>query len=476
MRRSRTTFLLAILISAAVCSSSTRFDDRTLARGRNLAVSQATATTQLVGIVYDRDSRPGERATMRVTDDPKKYEKIPGLGVVVTQCPKCQRDASGHVPLQEMSVNTGDGRQQPANRPFTLLLPQSGGEVHASLMNQGGPTPVAQLDVPIPTGGGATQPFTGGARVAAGDIEAPSDFTTPPVCQDTSFIHGPLSGDGGVTRIMLDGQPTDIIAESPRSVYFDLPTGTPAGQHQLVIQDSSRGASFPVVRMSLTGHVDQPSLLRGQKTNYSVTVDFGELPESFWQRGGGAPPELVNPSMIRQAAPGFRIPQAGEPGVVLLAVGNASRDTVSLRPSQDERVVIALRRQDFQNNRFTTRGEIQSKKSGGFKLDLLAQAFFAPIAGQASEEPNPVIASTPGQKPRPCSELDCDPPSPSQREQNIFLTCMACATCAPSPCECQLWRRKKPQKDEPLGDPEFVSKQGKAGKKEEGYDYFCRCN
>jgi len=68
--------------------------------------------------------------------------------------------------------------------------------------------------------------------------------------------------------------------------------------------------------------------------------------------------------------------------VVLLAINNASRDIVSILPSQDERVVFTLHQQDFQNNQFTTRGEIESKVTGAFTIDLLGQSFFAPIGGQ----------------------------------------------------------------------------------------------
>src|SRR5262249_45734847 len=117
------------------------------------------------------------------------------------------------------------------------------------------------------------------------------------------------------------------------------------------------------------------------KTNYSVTLNFGSLPASVWQNGGPAS-ELMDPSALRTAANGFHVPQTGEPGVVLLAINNVSRETVHIIPSQNERVFFTLHEQDFQNNQFTTRGEVQSRVSGTFTIDLLAQGFFAPIKGQ----------------------------------------------------------------------------------------------
>src|SRR2546430_9272610 len=61
-----------------------------------------------------------------------------------------------------------------------------------------------------------------------------------------------------------------MIRRPPRSTLFPYTTLF----RSLIVQDGARGALFTIVRMGLTGHVDQPSLLRGQKTNYSVTVDF----------------------------------------------------------------------------------------------------------------------------------------------------------------------------------------------------------
>ena len=436
--------------------------------------ASATTTTPLVGVVYDRNSRPGDKVTMSFTENPKRYENISGLGVVVMKG-NVPRDASGQVNLAEVTVNLGDGRQQPANQPLILRLPQTAGNIPIEVSRQA-PTPFAQANLPIPQGGAVS---------AVANTGSPSDFTTAPVCQDTSFIRGPLSGD--VPRIMVDHQPASIIAESPTSVYFDLPPGISAGPHQLVLQDGARSASFPIVRMGISGDIDQSELQRGQKTNYSVTVNLGQLPDSFWRRGGGMSPEIMNPSKIQQAAPGIHIPQAGEPGGVLLVVSNGSPGVVKINE-----VVRVLHQQDFKNNQFTTGGEIQSLRSGGFVLNLLAATLFAPISGREvpggviAGEGRPVLEPTPTPTPRTptiaeeeedkCKNLECNAPSPSTGGNGIpFLTCKACATCAPSPCECQLWRRKN-KKGDPLGDPEFVAKQGKATKKEDDYAYYCSCS
>ncbi len=432
--------------------------------------TQGAATTQLVGVVYDRNSRPDDQTTMSITDDPKRYENIPGLGVVVMNV-NAPRNASGQVNLAEVMVNLGNGRQQPANQPFTLRLPQTGSNIPISLSSQGNPTPLAQSNVPLQSLSQrepiATVPNTG----------SPSDFTTPPVCQNTSFIRGPLSGDANTQRIMVDNQPAAIIAGSTTTIYFDLPAGTSAGSHQLIYQDGSRSASFPIVRMGISGQIDQPSLLRGQKTNYSVTVTLGQLPDSVWQHGGGVSPELTNVANIQKLAPGFHIPQAGEPAVVFERVDNARPDTASIKP-----VARALHQQDFQNNQFTNRGEIQSKKSGSILLNLLAEAFFAPIPGQ--EVHGGVLAGGPA-RPQPTPRTvgrefpeglgsctgNCKKPVPSPAGMETVISCVN-DTC-PKNCSCHLLRAKIANPKDPweevpkpdTGKPPYDPK----------YEYYCLC-
>lgn len=335
---------------------------------------QNPATTQLVGIVYDKNSRPGQQVTMSITTDPKKYENIPGLGVALVNV-AVPHNANGQASLAGVVVDLGNG-QQPADQPFTVQLPQTAGNLAVSLSNPNNQTAFGRANVPIPS---LSQGVTVTAVPNTGN---PVDFTTPPVIQDTSFIRGPFSSSGKVPLVTLDNQPVSILAASGTTVYFDLPTGISSGPHQLAVLDGPRGAIFPIVKMSIVGHIDQASLVRGQKTNYSVTLNIGPLPEASWQKGGGMSPELTDLAQVQTMAPGFKIPQVGGPGVVLLAINNASRDTVSIRPSNDERVIMSLHRQDFQNDQFTARGEIQSKVSGTFTLNLLGQAFFAPIGGQ----------------------------------------------------------------------------------------------
>ena len=313
--------------------------------------TQGTATTQLVGLVYDKDNRAGEQLTMSLTTNPKKYQNIPGLGVIEMQAP-LKPNASGQATLEGTIVDLGDGRQQSATEPLTIQPASNTTSIPVKLSSSGNPNPLVQSNLPI---------STSASQTAVTNTGKPSDFTTPPVVLNTSVIHGPLSGNGNATRITVDNQPAKIVAESGKNAYFDLPASMPVASHTVVMQDGGRSAQFPIVNMTLVMQADQTQLQRGQSTNYSATVRIGPLPNEIWQRGGIPP---------------------GQPGVVNLRVENASRDVVSIVPSQNEVVTRTLHQQDFQNGQFTLTGRIQSKQSGGFVLNGLAEASFAPIQGE----------------------------------------------------------------------------------------------
>jgi hypothetical protein len=354
------------------------------------SAQSATGSTQaqLVGLVYDKDSRQGDKITASLTTDPKKYESIPALGVVEMQVPAVH-DAQGQATLQGMVVDLGDGRPQAANQPLTITIAQSATAIPVTILRLGTSAPAARNQVPIQTGMSA---------VAVSNTGSAGDFNTPPVVQNTSVIHGPLSGDANVTHIAIDNQPATIIAETPRSVFFNLPADTTAGAHTLTLQDGDRTASAPIVKMGIVMQAGQLRLQRGQSTNYTATVLLGPLPDSAWQHGGGLP-DLVNPAQVSALAPNLKIPRAGQPAAVLFRIDNASQDTITIKPSQNESITRILHQQDFQNGRFSVSGTIQSKKSGGFVLNGTAVALFEPIncgeLAQAAQPGTPPVQFAP---------------------------------------------------------------------------------
>jgi hypothetical protein len=393
--------------------------------------TQGTATTQLIGLVYDKDVRPGDQAIMSLTNDPRKYEKLPGLGVIEMKVPTKAGEATRDV-LNGFVLDPANHRQQEATKPLAIQLAQSVTSLPIKLTAQHEPdTDSYNYVIEVPEGkiiGGEwinedrshhpdfvwllTQtniPVQNPNSTTMVNTGAPSDFVTPPVCQDTSFVRGPFSGGGSLPNIMVDDRTAPIVAGSSTTSFFDLPSEAQSGAHQLVVQYGQRVVTFPIVRLGIIGHIDQPTLRRGQKTNYSVTVNLGSLPETVWRNGGGVSPELINLSQVQTMAPSFKPPQTGEPAVVLLAVNNASRETVSINPSKDQRVVLALHQSDFQNDQYTTRGEVQSRVTGAFTIDLLTQGFFAPIGGQPL-----ALGLLPRICPNRCPKPDPQPPGETE--------------------------------------------------------------
>ena len=214
---------------------------------KNPTSSQDSTTTQLVGLVYDKDIRAGDQVMMSLTADPQKYKNIPGLGVIEVKVP-ANAGVTAQDALKGMVFDTDSGQQQPAGRPMVMQLAKSAGSISMKIIAQHS-SDADTYDYVLETGGagniiggewvGASKiphpdflwlptqaniPFNQGPpSTAVNNTGAPADFTTPPVIQDTSFIHGPFSGKGNVTQIMVDDQPAKIIAGSSTTLFFASP-------------------------------------------------------------------------------------------------------------------------------------------------------------------------------------------------------------------------------------------------------------
>ena len=329
--------------------------------------AQDQATTQLIGIVYDKDSRPGDQISATATTDPAKYRNIPTLGVVEMPVP---RGTNGQATLEGVVVDLGDGRKQPATGLLGLAVGQAATAIPITITLQGSGARAAQAQVPL---------AQGPSPITVRDSGKASDFNTPPVVRDVSVIHGPLSGNTQAIHMTLDDQPVTILAATPRSAVFELPPNTTPGTHTLILRDGNRSASASLVKTALTMQAGQSQLLKGQSTNYTATVLLGPLPDSVWQNGGSSL-DRVSPIQANQFPSHFRAPQQGEPAAVLLRIENASHDTITLKPSKNEVITRVLHQQDFKENQYNESGTIQSKRSGGFVINGTVQTFFAPIS------------------------------------------------------------------------------------------------
>jgi hypothetical protein len=320
----------------------------------------------LIGIVFPSDSRAGDHISGTVVLDPKRYEKNLALRVVELQVPLAH-DAGGQPVLAGATIDLGDGQPQPADRPLALTVPSGTSSV-----------PVTTWDGPEKTGE-ARLPLTPSSTPVA----QPTDFTAPPTCTTGTVqtVRGPFDGDARNTQITVDDKPATVLAETPRAAYWELPDKTTAGRHLVQITDHGRAVTVPVSVLTLVMTADRTTLMRGESTPFSATVaGLDTVPDSAWQHA--AVPDGIDLPALASDAPGFRAPQAGDAGVVLLTITNASRDTISIDKAKNDVIVLTLDRKAVLNGKYVYQGTIRSKKSGGFRVDGLVVSFLAPVVAQ----------------------------------------------------------------------------------------------
>jgi hypothetical protein len=210
-----------------------------------------------------------------------------------------------------------------------------------------------------------------------------TNFFAEPVLNPAQLqmIRGPFDGRWAGTSVDVGGKPGLILAETPHALFWKLPDAMAAGSISLTITDAERGATFPVYVLGLAMSADQLNLMRGQSTRMQATVLGPELvPADAWKAGDVW--SSVDLEYIKQQFPDFKIPKPGDSATVFFRVDNVSRDTVSMKPSKNESFMTTLDRSAFASGPYTYAATIQSRKAGGFTINGLVVAFFAPIPGR----------------------------------------------------------------------------------------------
>ncbi|PYR57608.1 MAG: hypothetical protein DMF85_13185 [Acidobacteria bacterium] len=336
--------------------------------GRGIGPAQSTTAT-LVGVVLPSDARPGDTITGTVVTDPKPYRDIPALRVVETTVPLL-RNPEGKATLEHLDLSLGDGFSQPADQPVTVTLPPQGTSLPIEIARDDESEPLFTQKVPI-----ASPP----ASPAVAQARAPR-YETPAVAVTgaVQVIRGPLSGDARAISIDVDAEPARMVAATPRAIFWQLPDHTAAGRHVVSLHDGGTTVTLPIVVLTLTMSADRLELMRGETTSFHATVSGPEaLPESAWKSGYAA--ELLTLPTVAARAPGFRPPSDRDGGEILLAIENGSRDTVTISPSKNEVVVLALDRGRFATGPYTFDGAIHSKRAGGFAVNSLVVPFVGPV-------------------------------------------------------------------------------------------------
>lgn len=100
----------------------------------------------------------------------------------------------------------------------------------------------------------------------AGDVFLPAYLVRGDPCR----ITGPFDGDISNTRVSVGGQPAEILAESPRGVYFR--TTAPTGKTNLTCTDpgSTQSAACQVLQLDLAA--GRSNLLKGEQTQLTIRI------------------------------------------------------------------------------------------------------------------------------------------------------------------------------------------------------------
>ena len=327
----------------------------------------------LVGVVLPSHARPGTLISGLVVVNPDDYEGIPGLKVVRTEIPLA-KDSSEQIALREVSIETGDGVKQRADRSFTARVGADGG-VPLAITNSRSQQGTQRLRATVEN-----------ATTAAGETRG---YAMLPVTSDSGVmvIHGSFSGDARGTAISLNGQPVKKLAETSDAAYFEVPQTTRPGRNHVELREGARSASLDLFAPSLTIRAGQTKLERGQSTEFHVNVSgLDQLPASAWR--AGTPSELFDLGALRDKVSALKETPPSKDGALVLLIENKSPDIVNMAPQNA--VAVSITRSDLKDGSFEYTGTLTATQTGEYVLE----ATLVPLLAETVAETTAVAAQT----------------------------------------------------------------------------------
>jgi len=281
-------------------------------------------------------------------------------------------DGSGSRPTfpPGTTVDFGDGKPRPFPSKYTFHFAGTNDGFHLTVKRPGDKKPVLDQAVRIP----AVQLRDFGTIVAS------NRFETPPVALAgrMSVVRGSLSGDGTKTRVSIGGKPVRIIAENPRSVFFEVPEDASAGYTTVVVEDEGRRAEIRVAVLTLSMSADRLKMKRGESTKFHVTISGPESwDEAAWK--SAIPYDLCDVEALRKKFPEFAPPAPGGDGFLLFSITNMSPSVISM-----QEFAHRLGKDDFRSGAYSYDGGIGAINDGSFGIHGEVEAFLAPASAEAS--------------------------------------------------------------------------------------------
>jgi hypothetical protein len=340
-----------------------------------------------VGLVLPTHVGPGEQASGTIVDDPDYYEDVPEVMVTRITLPFATSEAAPQLSGWQLQI---DGEKpQPADGPFTFVVPSHSSILHLVLRQPDNPDRSVSKTVTLRLSSSKTP-------------SAPKSFQASPLCLkgQLCMVKGAFSGDSTKTFACFDHHPAGIFAETSDAAYLRVPDATAPGPRTIYLAEGSKVAALPIIVGELVIEGNGRDLKAGDTLIASTTLAGpSDLPETVWE-GDNFPATSLE--MARHFIPGFQLPkhhrasgnetaedeEKGEngEGEVLLIVKNSAPQSSFLRASTNNMLIFHLGEQSFERGDFRYDALIQARSAGKVHLKGFVIPFLAPVAGEEFDQ------------------------------------------------------------------------------------------
>ncbi|HEX6746939.1 MAG TPA: hypothetical protein VF092_06545 [Longimicrobium sp.] len=247
-----------------------------LAVGFQALLAAAAAPSALAAQEQLRTTRvgtlSGEVVELNLPADIRPGDQISGTVVVPEE--------AGRRPsatLQGAVVEVQGRRSAVRDRVFAFAVP-AGAAAFALLLKDGSGRAIGETSVPVsPSLVPPGQPSRGAisrASLTPPATPRPGNFAPMYYGQPgrPATVTGNFDGDVANTRVSVGGRPTQLIAESPRALFYEVPQDAPSGRTTLAVEERGVREEFPLQVTSVALTAAKTTLLRGENEDVHVVV------------------------------------------------------------------------------------------------------------------------------------------------------------------------------------------------------------
>ncbi len=218
---------------------------------------------------YTRSAGAGQQVTFRLPKDIRSGDMITGTVVEKSNGKPTLNRSSSTI---EGVVIEIDGKQtKRRNNTFSFIVPAGVTALPFILRNAAGQV-VDQGQIPMTLSNISYLGQNGSSLVSS--LPSAQTFFPAVITQpgEALTIPGFFDGNATNTDVLLNGHQCDIIAESPRQVYVEIPKETPSGNTNITISENGHKEEHKINVIGLNLTAPKTNLTRGEKTTIRVEV------------------------------------------------------------------------------------------------------------------------------------------------------------------------------------------------------------